>query len=340
MKKGTSLQIGNFGGSLEQIDGQTIKTVMFSLLLNDIHKKNIKIDIYNYTKIQFFLLYLTLPFYILRAKYVYIGLGKRGMLTFAPWVIFLSLIFRRKIIYYVIGGWFFDFLSNKKKIIFLYKKFDSILVELPSMISIGKSLGINNIYFFPNFRHPNSLPKIKKTLTGKLDLIFYSRVIKEKGIRDAISAVQMLTDDGFNISLDIFGPLIDESLIEKINPAYNIQYKGVLNPLSENLYNIINKYDILIFPTYYKGEGFPGAIIDAFIAGVPVLATNWKYNSEIVNDGINGGLFPPKDIKMLYEKIKFYYETPLELDTQKNNAQLDSYKYSFSNAKAILESLI
>jgi len=40
----------------------------------------------------------------------------------------------------------------------------------------------------------------------------------------------------------------------------------------------------LLFPTYYEGEGMPGTIIDAFSAGLPVIASDWKYNTEIVSD--------------------------------------------------------
>ena len=42
---------------------------------------------------------------------------------------------------------------------------------------------------------------------------------------------------------------------------------------------------MLLFPTYYDGEGFAGTLIDAMAAGVPVIASNWRYNSEIIKDG-------------------------------------------------------
>lgn len=118
------------------------------------------------------------------------------------------------------------------------------------------------------------------------------------------------------------------------------EYSGVLEPFSKKSYEKIALHDILLFPTFYIGEGFPGAIIDAFISGVPVLATDWKYNSEIIIDGRNGSLFPPRDIHTLYNKIMFYYDNPLVLDEQKKHAQLDARKYSFFMAKEILQSLL
>ena len=47
----------------------------------------------------------------------------------------------------------------------------------------------------------------------------------------------------------------------------------------------------MIFPTYYVGEGFPGTIIDAFSSGIPDIATDWRYNSEIVQNGKTGYIY-------------------------------------------------
>jgi glycosyltransferase involved in cell wall biosynthesis len=56
------------------------------------------------------------------------------------------------------------------------------------------------------------------------------------------------------------------------------------------------------FLSYWKGEGFTGVIIDAFIAGVPVIATGWNMNTEIIEDGINGFVIPPNDTVSLANK--------------------------------------
>lgn len=334
------LQIGNFGGELNQIDGQTIKTVMFGRLLDSMYDKNIKIDIYNYSTLQYILLYAAIPFYMFKVESVYIGLGKRGMMMFAPWLVIINFCFKRKIIYYVIGGWLFDFINSRRVLCFLFKRFYAILVELPSMIIVGKALGFSNVNFFPNFRICDNFPTINKTQKNKLKLLFYSRVIKEKGIKDALAVIDLLTTNNCNVSLGIYGPLLDAHLLDEINNNSNAKYHGVLDPLDRSIYYKIAQYDILLFPTFYMGEGFPGAIVDAFISGVPVLATDWKYNSEIIMDGRNGGLFPPKNIHVLYRRIMFYYNNPLLLDEQKENAQIDAKKYTFDSAQEILQSLI
>jgi glycosyltransferase involved in cell wall biosynthesis len=150
-----------------------------------------------------------------------------------------------------------------------------------------------------------------------------------------------LADDYNNltIQIDFYGP-IDENdkdyFNEQINLFQNTKYKGIADP--ETVQKILAGYDLLVFPTRYEGEGCPGIIIDAYFAGIPVLATNWKYNSEFIIDGETGYLF---DID---EKIKFR-KILLELAENKScllemglKAKEFSKKFNSENAWRIIKS--
>ena len=70
------------------------------------------------------------------------------------------------------------------------------------------------------------------------------------------------------------------------------------------------------------GEGFPGVIIDAFISGLPVIASDWNLNSEIIEDGINGFLIEPKDANALAEKMIWVMDHRDQLEEiRKNNLE-------------------
>jgi glycosyltransferase involved in cell wall biosynthesis len=71
----------------------------------------------------------------------------------------------------------------------------------------------------------------------------------------------------------------------------------------DELATILSKHDILILPTFYPGEGYPGVIIEAFSVGLPVISTNWKNIPEIVNEG-NGLLVPVRDSRSLGRAIQ------------------------------------
>ena len=59
-----------------------------------------------------------------------------------------------------------------------------------------------------------------------------------------------------------------------------------------------------MFPTFYEGEGFAGTLIDAFSAGVPVIASDWRYNTEIVEHEKNGLVCAYGDVDSLVASIK------------------------------------
>ena len=46
----------------------------------------------------------------------------------------------------------------------------------------------------------------------------------------------------------------------------------------------------LVFPSHYDGEGCPGILVEALSASLPIIASDWKYNSEFVVNGDNGFL--------------------------------------------------
>ena len=86
--------------------------------------------------------------------------------------------------------------------------------------------------------------------------------------------------------LDIYGPIEDgyeEELQRYVDSSDGaVNYKGIVD--YNDSVSVLNNYYMLLFPTSFYGEGFPGTLIDAFSAGLPVIATDWNdvlyYSSE------------------------------------------------------------
>ena len=122
--------------------------------------------------------------------------------------------------------------------------------------------------------------------------------MKEKGIEDAVNAVKTVNEHfGRTVyTLDIYGQ-VDSAQTEWFNelestfPSY-IKYGGLV-PFDKSV-EVLKNYFALLFPTYYEGEGFAGTLLDAMAAGVPVVASDWRYNSEIVNEK-NGYVYQVHD---------------------------------------------
>jgi glycosyltransferase involved in cell wall biosynthesis len=70
----------------------------------------------------------------------------------------------------------------------------------------------------------------------------------------------------------------------------------------EKVQQTLSKYDVLLLPTFYAGEGYPGAIIEAYSCGIPVIATAWRSIPEIVHKN-SGILIPPHSSAALANAI-------------------------------------
>jgi glycosyltransferase involved in cell wall biosynthesis len=131
------------------------------------------------------------------------------------------------------------------------------------------------------------------------------------------------SDNAFEI--DFYGPIEEKVDLE----THKSKYCGFLDFQhdSEKAYSKLSEYDCMLFPTYWKGEGFPGVIIDAFVAGLPVIATDWNMNTEIIEDGVNGFIIEPKSSKALAEKMEYAMQNREELEkiSENNLARAQDY---------------
>ena len=95
------------------------------------------------------------------------------------------------------------------------------------------------------------------------------------------------------LTLDIYGQ-IEEDYKERFEelqhsfPDY-ISYKGSVD--FDKSVEILKGYFVLLFPTHFKTEGIPGTIIDAYAAGIPVIASKWNSADEVITEGVTGHIY-------------------------------------------------
>ena len=168
-----------------------------------------------------------------------------------------------------------------------------------------------------------------------------SRVTYSKGVDLIIRLAEKIEVSGLGIIIDFYGPIANdekELILEDISRFNFLSYKGIVQP--HEVYTVLSKYDVLLLPTSYKGEGFPGAIMDAYIAGIPVIASKWKQIPEFVEHGKSGLLFPLDKEKEFFESVfKLYHDETL-LENYKRSAHLKSKQYSPESAWRILQSVM
>ncbi len=169
----------------------------------------------------------------------------------------------------------------------------------------GPILG-DKVHVAPGFRR---VPAEKADLSAgskskPLRIVFVGIVREDKGIFVLLDALRQLHQDS-KIECDIFGPLwpkCAERFDQQLPQTENASYKGVLDP--EEVITTIQHYDALVLPTFYQGEGHPGVIIEAMMAGIPVVTTEFRSIPELVRNEINGLIVPTENADALARALR------------------------------------
>jgi glycosyltransferase involved in cell wall biosynthesis len=110
-----------------------------------------------------------------------------------------------------------------------------------------------------------------------------------------------------SISIDLYGRLVGEFRESDFKSLRNVRYQG---EIAHGLVpEMLSEHDALLLPTHYLGEGYPGVILEAFGAGIPVITTQWISISEIVDDSC-GILIQPRNSTALAEAINRLVSDP------------------------------
>lgn len=231
--------------------------------------------------------------------------SSRDYIVFAPIVIFICKLTNKKSSLRKFGGEAFEHYTKakglKKKILnVIFRNINFLFLEMKYLVENFKPIN-QNTFWFPNVRNENNIENSNKKYNKKF--IFISQVKYEKGIDEIINAFKSL-DNSFNI--DIYGPIVDQRYnIDTFKNFENINYKGALN--SNEVLETLNNNDVLILPTFYEGEGYPGIIIESYSVSKPVISTKWKGIVEIV-DKNTGILIETKNTNELIAAINYFNE--------------------------------
>ena len=335
--------IGHFGGKQNFQDGQTVKTrsVFEALKKCDIAKIR-STDTYYLKRnpVRFFAQFLKA---LLFDKKIVVLLSQNGRKYIFPVLFFFSKFFNKHIYHYTIGGWFANNAVKNKKILKYIASFEANWVESPKMVKTLNSANVNNVKFVPNFKNLNVTDKLSEDdERNKAPFRFctFSRVVREKGIEDAIEAIQRLNGNcGKTVAtLDIYGP-VDEtykSHFEHIMTTLDdsIHYKGVVE--AKKSVEVLENYYMLLFPTFWTGEGMPGTVIDALASGLPIIARNWEFCEDMLTDSHTALIYDFDKPQLLCDKIRYAVEHPEIIRAMRTECVIEAEKYKEENVLKIL----
>lgn len=335
--------LGHFARNTDLCDGQTVKTRNIEQALLSGTEEIITVDSYKWEKHPFAFLLNIIK--LVRKSDVIIMLPDAGGIKIYPYIINLFSDKKKVRIYSVVGAWLPSYLKKNKAISNQLKKFTHILVETQTMQDRLSEQGFDNTVIVPNFKDISTLKEeeIKYNFEYPLPFCIFSRVMKEKGVSDAIYACDRLNKEaGKNVCvLDVYGPIHEEYKAEFswLCEQYSsfVKYRGVVNP-SQSV-EVLRNYYMLLFPTLFFTEGIPGTIIDAFSAGVPVIASEWESWHDVLTEK-DSITYNFADREELYKKLKFCVENMETINGYRKDCLRSAEKFSLDVAVKTIGSMI
>jgi glycosyltransferase involved in cell wall biosynthesis len=156
--------------------------------------------------------------------------------------------------------------------------------------------GVDLERFRPN---PELREQVRKELgltEGQVAVGLVARLVEEKGVPELIAAAERL-DDRYVVL--IIGPkdheksdAVSDDLLSRAE-ADGVRFLGMRKDV-ERLYQGL---DVFVLPSHR--EGFPRAAMEAAASGLPVIATDIRGCRQVVDHGVNGFLFPVRDVDAL-----------------------------------------
>lgn len=259
---------------------------------------------------------------------------------------FLNLFdFEKKLLYFVVGGNLHKRMENGEVDKKYYQNISQIFVETSQMQETLMRLGCKNVQCLPNTKYFDA-PELgdDKKIQEPLKCFYIGRIHPDKGMHLIFESFETLNAEKLSLVIDFYGPIEKkyEAEFKELLALYDwSRYHGTLDLIGNAKgYDLLAQYDLFVFPTYWPGEGFPGAVLDSFISGVPVLASDWNHNKEVISEGYDGFIFQAKNTEALIEKLKYILDNKELLAEMSRNAQETSKKYKAENVLKVLDDIL
>lgn len=322
--------IGHFGGGERHLDGQTVKT-------KTLHDELVKAGVTDMVLVDTWLNNSNRPKLlsdslkcIVRCKKIILIVSRGGLKVFLPMLYWAKRVFGCEVYLDVIGGNTAELLEKNPVWLRYMAAFNSIWVESKGLGDELRRMGLSNIEVIPNFKNLDIVDPNESEKDSGFRFCTFSRVMKEKGIADAAHAVAHARSElgREDLFLDIWGPVEDgfkQELGALLKEMPFVSYKGCVS--YDNSVSVVRRENVLLFPTRWEGEGFPGTVVDAFAAGVPVVASDWNANAEIIEHMKTGLIYPNEGFPNLEAAVEWCAIHPEEVERMGSACAHEAKKY-------------
>nr|WP_091613381.1 glycosyltransferase family 4 protein [Marinococcus luteus] len=139
----------------------------------------------------------------------------------------------------------------------------------------------------------------------KIQFVFISRIMKEKGVEEYLKAAEFIKNKYPQTNFHVCG-FCEENYEDTLNALQDkeiIRYHGMVHNVEE----ILKESHCTIHPTFYP-EGMSNVLLESSACARPIITTDRSGCREIVEDGVTGYIVEQQNVKDLIEKIELFLQ--------------------------------
>lgn len=177
---------------------------------------------------------------------------------------------------------------------------DHVTKKPLEVIHYGNINGLDTSYFSPEeaAKVKGDRAEMRQQLRLEEDdfvFIFIGRIVGDKGMNELAEVMRDLSKENKQIKLILVGPFeteldpLNEGNEQFFRESENVRYVGYQADVRPYLLAA----DALAFPSYR--EGFPNVVLQAGAMDLPSVVTDINGCNEVIEEGCNGLIIPPRD---------------------------------------------
>lgn len=200
---------------------------------------------------------------------------------------------------------------------FFYEHMDELV-----FVSRKAMLGFNSLYgiktsqrYLYNIVDKINIKKLSNSFVVNKDrftITLIGNLYKVKGFDRLVRVAKLLKDSGYSLSFQIIGEGEERQSLEQFIVENDLYEDVKLLGFQPNPFPYLKQSDILLSTS--RSEGLSYAICEAFVLGVPVIATRTAGSIELLENGKYGVLVEQnvqsifEGIKKMIDNLEFYYD--------------------------------
>jgi len=229
-------------------------------------------------------------------------------------------------------------LKNFPQLLYPFRK--TIQWKIDGIIGVAPLI----LKYFKNFKGPKKVipngidldnfypkvPKIKKFLDNKINILFIGRIEERKGLIYLLKAFKILEKKFPNLRLIIVGEGELRENCENFTKKNNLKevfFEGEKRGKEVPPYYTTS--DIFVSPAIF-GESFGLVLLEAMASRVPVVAFANQGYQELLKEKKGAFLVPPKNYKALAKKIEVLIKNPQLRKEMGQKGIKEAQEYSWS----------